>query len=274
MLLQRAARNPYGPWGCAGRSVIGGGLLVGRVGCRRVVPGLWLVVSAAVAGLACGGVGEGELTGEVASAELEGFAHAGDPELTPATFGGAGVGWAEDGATLAYLHPPTSGRVAGGVRAEAADTVAGDEPGEAEARADARVTSVLEVRRGGRLRFQVDVELYDVELANEGTAWAAVRAAVRDGSGDPVPDGQITELVLELRPDGTVVADGVEADADVLDPVGAYRTTLTGPAGGVRLAAGRYLVDLELVLLATAPLRSGPNQVAAIGDGAATIRVR
>jgi hypothetical protein len=248
--------------------------VLGRARFRRALPGLWLVASAAVAGLACGGSGEGDLTGELAFVELEGFAHGGDPEVEPATYGGAGEGWAEDGATVAYSHPATSGRVAGGVRAEAADTAAGDEPGEAEARADARLTSVLEVRRGGRFRFRLDVDLRDVELANEGTAWAAVRAAVRDGSGDPVPDGQITELVLELRPDGTVVADGVEADADVLDPVGAYRTTLTGPAGGVSLSAGRYLVDLELVLVATAPLRSGPNQVAAIGDGAATIRVR
>jgi hypothetical protein len=243
-------------------------------GCRRAIRATSLIAMAAVVGAGCGGVGEAALTGVVVAAEAQGLAYGGDPDIEPVTYAGGGEGWAEDGATQAYSNPPASGRVSGGVRAEAADTIPGDEPGETEARSEARVTWALEVTRAGRFHFQVVVELREVELANEGSAWAAVRASVRDEAGDPVLGGGITEAVFELRPDGAVVPDGVDADADVLDPVGAYRTTLTGPAGGVRLAAGRYLVDLELVLLATAPLRAGPNQVAAIGDGAATIRVR
>ncbi|MFW5946956.1 MAG: hypothetical protein ACOCUW_00575 [Gemmatimonadota bacterium] len=226
------------------------------------------------------------------AAQVEGLADDGSPGTSPARFGPDEEPWAQDSLTSAYSDPPQSGRVSGGVAAEPVDTAAAGAAAAAalaEARTRHRVVMPLDVGRGGRFEFTLRLDLHDVEVIGDGRATAAVRAVVigDEGSGageagpgageaDAGPQSVVAEvgpLVLELRPEGRVIIDGDEASPDVLDPNFRYGRTYTGPPGGLALDAGRYHLRLELALSAEAPLRSGPGELARLGQAVATVRL-
>lgn len=225
--------------------------------------------------LACaGGAGEAVLTDEIVEAELDGLADDGDPTAPSARYETDDDLWARDSLTTAYSDPPRSHRVSGGVTAEPTDTAMGaPTPARAVARSSSRVVTGLRVERAGRFRFQLAVDLTDVEVSGAGRAVAAARAVVRRDDGTLVPNGEAVTLVLEVRSDGRVIVDDDESNPDLLAPNFTYARTVAGPRGGLQLDPGRYHLTLELALDAEAPARAGAGQLARIGQGTAAVRV-
>ncbi len=233
--------------------------------------GLALVVGAQ----ACARPGEASLTGEVVERSVAGSADDAGEATPPARYDSVDDAWAADSLTTAYSDPPRYDRVSGGVAAEPADTGTGGLAGSpATARSTSRVASVLDVAHTGTFRFDLGIELRDLELAGGGSLIAGARAFLEDAEGARIPMGDIAATTLEVRPDGSVIIDEDDLNPGEVEANYAFTRTVTGPPGGIRLERGRYRVVLELTLRATAPARSGPGQLARIGQGMATIRLK
>ncbi len=236
----------------------------------RLTPALLLPL------LACGDA-EIWLEGRTLAFHAEGLADDAAPATPPERYAAADAGigelWAQDSLTAAYTDPPRPGRLSGGVSAEPADTATGERPEYATARSRSRITVPMQVRRGGRVELEILLELFDIELSNAGVPRVGVSGEIMTDDGRPVPGGDLGTLQLEILPDGTVILDDLADRTAGLDARGRFGRVLRGPVGGVELDAGRYRVTIELGLEATAPARSGPGQLARIGQARATLRV-
>lgn len=227
--------------------------------------------------LACAGGADIWLEGRTLDFQADGWADDASPATSAAEYQADASAsddlWAQDSLTTAYSDPPRPGRLSGGVSAEPTDTVRADVPVYATARSHSQVTVPMEVRRGGRVELEILLELSDVELSNAGVPRVAVSGAIEAADGGPVAGGDLGVLQLEILPDGTIVLGDLGDETAMLDVPGRFSRVLRGPVGGVELASGRYRVTMELSLEATAPARSGPGQLARIGQARATLRV-
>ena len=92
--------------------------------------------------------------------------------------------------------------------------------------------------------------------------------------------GGIADQSFEVGLDANGVPSvGIAGDPapDSLDADGGYARQLSGPNGGVQLPAGQYQLELDLRIIATAPVVLGADGRAhrgAVSSATATISVR
>jgi hypothetical protein len=231
------------------------------------------LVSGALAGLtfvlaACAP----KFTQTVTYSQVDGWANDGDPAQPRATYNSLqGTFTAFDGISKGRSSTPTWERVEGETHA-----ILGANSDGANSASNNKVKSQFKVDRAAQVTFDVEVTVFGLTTTGNGKQRIEAAVTIFDAQGVIVPDAAgrpNKNLVLDISndPNGNVaVTPGGIAGAGQAGPaVNAGRATMPFTAGdGVRLAAGTYEIQLELIMQATAP----DAQSSVLASASATIR--
>ena len=219
---------------------------------------------------------------QIISSTVSGSADDADPATPPGQYpSAANPRSAADAATTAASDPPVFNQVGGNAHAIPG---ANAKNGEAAAKSNSRVLTRLTVTTAGAFTFDTNLDLQAIKIAGAGRVEVFVQTNVLDANGtvilqpngQPAPNTQAASANFKFEPDGHgglhAIINGDAANPDPVPATGNYSRRISGPNGGVQLAAGDYTVELELRIYAFAPL--DPRSKAEVDKGTAAVKLR
>lgn len=179
---------------------------------------------------------------------------------------------AKDNTTEAASDQPAYNKVGGSAKAIPAPPQ-GATKDAAIAKSFNQVKAPLVVTQADAFTFDIDLELTKPSVTKNASLQVQVRANVLDENGATMPNAEVTDTKFKIDLDANgkpQVTAG--SGSEPLDANGNYKRKLSGPNKGIQLKEGKYQIELELRIIATASTAPGGDS-ATIDHATATIRL-
>ena len=220
------------------------------------------------------------ITTTIVSTQVFGNADDGDSSNPADQYTGANS--ATDQRTKSSSGTWTATSVSGKAEAESfdpgANTVVSDV---AIAKSFNKVVTQLQVTKRDSFTFDIDLDINKVKLRHDGKVKIDVKAAILDDQGVSVTNGGIANIDFEFNKDGNnptqVIIAGDATSPEAAEANGDFNKTLSGPNRGVDLPIGTYRIEMDLRIIATAPVQIGADNLrhrAEVGSSSITIKLR
>lgn len=217
-----------------------------------------------------------EIKKQIIQLDISGDANDGDPATLPEHYPAPPrLNKATDAATKAASDTPLFDKLAGtSLAVPAAASTA-----QAVAKSFNHVVTRLVVSKRDKLTFETNLDLEGLKITGQGHLEIFAQANVLDDNGASVANGNAANISCEIRLNAQNTLEAhfpaTATEPPFTEPVpanGAFGRRATGPGGGVELSPNNYRIEMDLRLLAFAPI--DPHSTAEVEKGTVAVKLR